>query len=484
MGISINDFSKEELLRLLNESGIGIVVSSGDLFSSANSVFLEMTGLDEKKLAGYDVCNCFSPESCDDISFYKKRILENIRKNQVVRSVDRKLAVELRHRDGRQVKCLLILNPISRKEEFSWLYQFIELPSFHNDSGEQRSLEKMVRLKDYLLNISQSLVRLDDIQNFYSLVLEAADKTIGQAEFCAIMRLVDGEKYVPVATRGYSWSVMEDFELPVKDSFSWLKLGHLLDRTIIVDDVYDLTSSDDVLVEIGGYKIRSTLQTPIFLNNELYGILSIDSSKVNAFSEDDFNSIEYLRTQIQIGLENQLLYNKMHHQASHDKLTGVASRGSFEEQVIQFLRSRHYYESCCIIMMDVNDLKTVNDNWGHSAGDRMLLEFINALQQHMRGTDLLARLGGDEFAICFFSSQSAQFIERLAEIQQHFTENPLDFDGRKVSCYFSYGIAFCPEDGESYDMLMNKADRQMYAMKARLKSKKRKNDLLDLRQNQ
>ena len=61
---------------------------------------------------------------------------------------------------------------------------------------------------------------------------------------------------------------------------------------------------------------------------------------------------------------------------------------------------------------------------GHAAGDRLLLEFIRVMQKHMRGSDLLARLGGDEFAICFFSSQSAQFIERIEEIQQYFYREP------------------------------------------------------------
>jgi diguanylate cyclase (GGDEF)-like protein len=103
------------------------------------------------------------------------------------------------------------------------------------------------------------------------------------------------------------------------------------------------------------------------------------------------------------------------------------------------------------------------------------------MQNNLRGSDLLARLGGDEFAICFFSSQSAQFIERLEEIQQYFVDNPLEMEGRLVSCYFSYGIAYCPEDGESYSILLKKADLEMYKIKADIKKRILKNDLHDLR---
>jgi len=483
MSISINEFSKEELLLLLNESGIGVLVSSAEEFCSANSAFAEMTGLNEGDLTNREIAGIFEPKSFKTLTKCKNHIIENKKKAQTIRTSDRQITVELLHNDGRKVKCLMFLNLIGPEDGDRWLYQLIEQPTFYRDRRDRERIQKMVKLKDYLLNISQSLIRLDDIQNFYTLVLEAADKTIGQADYCSIMRLVDNQKLVPVASRGYDWKVMDDFELPVELSFSWLKLGHLLDQTIVIDDVDSLCRPNQPLVEIKGYKIYSVLQTPIFLNKELYGILSIDSSRKNAFTEDDFNSIEYLRTQIQIALENQLLYNKMQHQASHDELTDVVSRGAFEEKVIHFLRNRHYYESCCIIMMDLNDLKTVNDYWGHAAGDLMLLDFIKVMQKHMRGTDLLARLGGDEFAICFFSSQSVQFIERLTEIQQYFTENPIDMEGRAVSCYFSYGISFCPEDGESYDMLLNKADNEMYSMKSKQKKQKLKNDLHDLRQS-
>jgi diguanylate cyclase (GGDEF)-like protein len=481
MSISGNEFSKDDLLLLLNESGIGVFVTEEEKFNSANSTFSEMTGLSENESAGIGYHKAFSTESLSKLNHCKTQILENKSKLQTIRSSDKQLPVEIIHKDGRVVKCLMLVNLIDSGRNDIWVYQLVEHPVFHRERRDQERIEQMVKLKDYLLNISQSLIRLDDIENFYSLVLEAADKTINQADYCSIMRLDDSDKFVPVASRGYSWETMEDFELPVKLSFSWLKLGHILDQTIVIDDVENLVDPDQSLVEVKGYKIRSVLQTPIFLNEELYGILSIDSSRKNAFTEDDFNSIEYLRTQIQIALENQLLYNKMQHQASHDELTDVVSRGAFEEQVIQFLRNRHYYESCCLIMMDLNDLKTVNDVWGHAAGDRVLIEFIRVMQKNMRGSDLLARLGGDEFAICFFSSQSAQFIERLEDIQQYFVKSPLEMDGRPVSCYFSYGISYCPDDGENYDILLNKADKKMYSMKAEQKKKKLKNDLFDLR---
>ena len=478
MNITANDLSQKELLSLLNESAISVLIEVDNRYRTANQFFHEVSGYSFEDLNGKPTDILFTDESIAEINDFKSRIIENIDKSQIIRHEDKLLSVVLKTREGNEVGMIMIIIPLNDGPEIKWGYKLIERSVFHS---EPERVGKMEKLKDYLLNISQSLIQLKDIQNFYTLVLEAAGSTISQGEYCTILKLVDGETFIPVAARGYDWTIMSDFKLPLKKSFSWMTLGRLIDRTIIIDDIEKLCDMETSMIEVEGYTIRSSLQTPIYLNDEFYGLLTIDSTRKNVFTKDDFNTIEYLRAQIQIALENQLLYNKMQHQASHDKLTDVASRGAFEEQVIKFLRSRHDYESCCIIMFDLNDLKIVNDVWGHSAGDRLILEFIRVMQKHMRGSDLLARLGGDEFAICFFSSQSAQFIERLEEIQQYFIDNPLIFDTRKVSCYFSYGIAHCPEDGDSYAILLNMADSGMYKMKADLKRKKLENDLHDYR---
>ena len=476
--ISGKNLSKEELMLLLNESSIIVVIESGGRIICANRFFFEITGCMPRKAETLSLSSFLSGDTAAEADEIKNRILENIRKGQTIRSEDKRLSVELLTGNGRDLPCVMEIVLLSDSPEEKWGYKLIEEIGFQ---PEQKQIRTMEKLKGALLNLSQSLIRLNDIQSFFELVLEAADTTITNGDYCTILKYVDDDKFIPVATRGYNWNILADFVLPLEDSFSWLELGHLIDRTIIIENIDQLYKRSRKMIEVEGYSIKSSIQTPIFLNNELFGLLTIDSRRERAFNEIDFNTIEYLRTQIQIALENQLLYSRMQHRASHDQLTDVISRGTFEERVIKFLRNKYHYESCCIIMMDLNDLKVVNDVWGHAAGDKYLIEFISVMKQHMRGSDLLARLGGDEFAICFFSSQSAQFIERLEEIQQHFINHPLKFRDTLVSCWFSYGIAHCPEDGEIYDVLINTADSRMYEMKSGLKRKKQTNDLREYR---
>lgn len=476
--INEKHINKDELLLFINESSIGNVIEIDGRIVSANHAFYEITGTvpgDKEP----DLSSVYDPDSTARIREYKDRIIANIEQNQVIRAEDKQIPVQIIAAKGKLVHCSLDIILLSNEPVRKWGYKLIDCSSLHI---EQKQIHKMEKLKDSLLTLSQSLIKIKDIQNFYALVLEAADDIITNGEFCTILKFdEETDSLIPVAARGYSWELKNNFSLPVKDSFAWLTLGHLLDRTMIFRDVESLCKSTNTSFAIEGHELGSSMQTPIYVDDDLYGILTIDSRRKNAFTEMDFNIIEYLRTQIQIALENQLLYNQIQHKANHDELTDVASRGAFEEQVIKFLTTKHHYESCCIVMMDLNDLKVVNDIWGHSAGDRYLIQFISVMKQHMRGSDLLARLGGDEFAICFFSSQSAQFIERLEEIQNYFVDNPLKFSSSKVSCWFSYGISHCPEDGETYVKLMDTADSRMYEMKAVLKNKKLKNDLHEYR---
>ena len=476
--ITENYLNNEEMLLFLNESSIGNIIEINGRIVSANRAFFEITGRNPQQVEP-ELMSVFDTESAVLIDEYKSRIIDNIEKDQVIRAEDKRFSVMIFKKNGKKVKCTLDIILLSYEPEQKWGYKLIDCGGLQL---EQSQIVKMEKLKDSLLILSQSLIKMKDIQIFYDLVLEAADDIISNGEFCTILKLNKArDTFIPVATRGYSWELKYNFQLPVKDSFSWLELGHFLDQTIILNDVEKLCKKKKVIFAIEGHRLGSSMQTPIYLDDDLYGILTIDSRKKNVFTKADFNIIEYLRTQIQIALENQLLYNQIKHKANYDELTDVASRGAFEEKVIKFLTAKHHYESCCIVMMDLNDLKVVNDIWGHSAGDSYLMQFISVMKQHMRGSDLLARLGGDEFAICFFSSQSAQFIERLEEIQDHFVENPLNFSGKDVSCWFSYGISHCPEDGETYDVLINAADSRMYAMKAMLKDKELKNDLHEYR---
>ena len=163
------------------------------------------------------------------------------------------------------------------------------------------------------------------------------------------------------------------------------------------------------------------------------------------------------------------LEEQLRHQAFHDPLTSLPNRALFRERVHHaVLRGRRTGLGCAVVILDLDDFKTVNDSLGHSAGDDLLVQVADRIPKVMRPGDTVARLGGDEFAILVEDvadpSHVTNLVERIAEVLSQ-TFRVFDID-MHVSA--SIGIAF-DDSGDSVvpEGLIRNADVAMYAAKAR-----------------
>ena len=154
--------------------------------------------------------------------------------------------------------------------------------------------------------------------------------------------------------------------------------------------------------------------------------------------------------------------------ARHDALTGLANRSLFTEKADAALaRMRRHGEAFAVLMLDLDRFKSVNDSFGHPAGDALLREIAQRLLNTVREVDCVARFGGDEFAVlqapC--TDQKAGVIALSDRILAAVTE-PYDFNGRKLILETSIGIALAPQDGDDVDALIKHADLALYRAKA------------------
>ncbi len=153
--------------------------------------------------------------------------------------------------------------------------------------------------------------------------------------------------------------------------------------------------------------------------------------------------------------------------ASHDVLTGLANRATFERELDDSFSSfRGGAKPFMLFMLDLDKFKQVNDTLGHPAGDQLLRETARRLSLSLRETDVIARLGGDEFAIIRSGDQNpkagaAKLAARICRI----IAEPIDLDGNAVTVGASIGIA-APSEGmfKSTDLL-KMADLALYAAK-------------------
>lgn len=152
---------------------------------------------------------------------------------------------------------------------------------------------------------------------------------------------------------------------------------------------------------------------------------------------------------------------RIRYQATHDALTGLANYREFMDTLDRELRradrSRH---SFTVLLLDLDDLKQINDRFGHLAGNTALKRLAAVMREQCRSTDLIARYGGDEFGVVLIDSD-----QRMAESVAMRIESSLREDSSEPRISTSIGLAVYPGDGRTAQELLEAADRHLYRRK-------------------
>lgn len=151
------------------------------------------------------------------------------------------------------------------------------------------------------------------------------------------------------------------------------------------------------------------------------------------------------------------------HDASHDALTGLLNRRSYELLLSQAVsRARRYGWPFALVFLDLDDFKVVNDRYGHAAGDAALRAVGAELRAALRGGDVAARLGGDEFALLVVGVENVASLSPLLSRLRRALERAVP----QTTVGFSVGVACFPSDTDDPDALTGLADERLYAAKA------------------
>jgi diguanylate cyclase (GGDEF)-like protein/PAS domain S-box-containing protein len=168
--------------------------------------------------------------------------------------------------------------------------------------------------------------------------------------------------------------------------------------------------------------------------------------------------------------ERKALEERLRHQAFHDNLTGLPNRALFGNRLEHALeKADRAGRTVSVLLVDLDDFKAINDSFGHSRGDALLLRVGRKLNEAMRDADTVARLGGDEFAVIFDGSESRYADERAAQRILQAVENPFEVGGRSFPVSASVGIARSAPGVTDADQLVRNADLAMYTAKAEKK---------------
>lgn len=157
----------------------------------------------------------------------------------------------------------------------------------------------------------------------------------------------------------------------------------------------------------------------------------------------------------------------LHLQATHDPLTALPNRRLLQDRLqVAFAQAARKGSKVAVIMVDLDDFKLVNDEFGHRAGDEILVEVAQRLKGIIRAGDTVARLGGDEFVIVLPEMGSARVAQRVARRIIGTFKEPFRWRGKEISLTPSLGLSIFPDHGGEAEDLIQKADQALYRAKA------------------
>ncbi|MBM7562650.1 diguanylate cyclase [Fusibacter tunisiensis] len=446
----------EELNRLGNLMASPAIVLNLDEVIYANDVFCNVTGFTLEEAKNMEFADVIDSNYSDLFLSSLQRLLEG-------KSLKGGQEVRLKTQTGKWMWFDFSSKRILVNDK---LYLMVNLMEITEKKQIQIELSRSLKLSDAMLEVSQYVVQSENISGLYDMILKRAIDTIPNAQVGTVL-LLDGHDLVVSAHKGFDDTTIQGFKIPLEESFLYRATQGKLDEIATVNDLFE--AGDFLKVKTKGFAeryIRSTLSTPIYVEGQFIGCINVDSVKVNGFDDNDRKMMTFIKNQVEIAIYNHKLFEEHTFLAKYDSLTGLYNRYYFEEAFRNHKDySMRYGTPFQVVLFDINDLKKVNDRYGHIVGDQLLIKYAEISRTSIRKSDLLARYGGDEFVGLFFESDGHALESRLEELLKSFEDHPLELEGAKVVVSFSYGISNFGEDGTELTTLLRAADKRMYAAK-------------------
>lgn len=344
---------------------------------------------------------------------------------------------------------------------------------------DNSELQKYNQIKEIMLQISYSIINIKNVDELMKIMVDSAVHIIDSADTASILLKTEDGFFQFKAVHGFDESVLLNLKLPRHETFliNWNEknptqayiIDHPreFDRARMSEENYTLMKNSNSL------DIKCTVCAPIIVDNCIYGLINVDNlTKAGSFREEDKQIMEYLAGQLSLAIKNMLLLEKTIFLSRYDGLTKIYHRHYFDELFnTVYKRALRYKEPFSLCIIDLDNLKQVNDVYGHTAGDMVIEHFAKILKQNIRETDLLGRYGGDEFILVLLNADLNDVEDKLKNVFDSLRMANLSYNGVNLLTQFSYGIACFPKDSSDQKELFKIADARMYTDKIKQKLK-------------
>ena len=228
-------------------------------------------------------------------------------------------------------------------------------------------------------------------------------------------------------------------------------------------------------LEAGGSSLPTTLQSalvcPLLLGDRVIGTLAVYHTTPSFYGDDHRRLLDRVCEQAAAVIHNAIVFEQTHEASLTDPLTNLPNtRFMVNHLGRELARAERGNAEVSLLVMDLNDFKDINDTFGHHVGDRALREIAQVLRGAIRPYDVCVRYAGDEFIVVLAGCGWDEAEYKRLELQE--AVESLVFEakpGVRMPLSISAGAAVFPHDGNTYEVLMAKADRRMYRNKVMYK---------------
>ncbi|HEX2252504.1 MAG TPA: EAL domain-containing protein [Thermoanaerobaculia bacterium] len=223
----------------------------------------------------------------------------------------------------------------------------------------------------------------------------------------------------------------------------------------------------------------SALSAPLLHRGSLVGVLNLNAREGRTYTEHDLRALSLFAEQAAVAVANaqlfeaqRLIASQTMFQSHHDPLTRLPNRARFLDRLRHALAQRRLGgRLAALLFVDIDDFKRINDSFGHTAGDEVLVAFAERLRTVMRSGDAVGRFGGDEFALLVEGVRSTEEAAMVAEAVLGSLEAPFAVGGMEVRLTASIGISLEGPGGQTAEELLRSSDTALHVAKERGKGR-------------
>jgi len=380
---------------------------------------------------------------------------------------------------SRQRKVERILQSISGSDD--WLLDVLDpgevdlrrdiaLRGPHTQAGSPEVDRETIASKEMsvIFRITQQMKKLLDLDDLLNHILYIVSTEMRYTDCSILLPDEEGENLVISAGLGMSQKVL-GLKIPRGTGISWWVMEHGQPQNVpdvAVDDRYYR----------GAPEAASEVYVPLEVRGKRLGVLVVQKAEKYGFTPTDVKLLMAVAGHIASALEVAQLHSQVKKAAETDSLTGLYNRRSTVSALDRFIenaKDNKGPDCISIVLLDVDRLKFVNDNFGHLAGDRVLVHIAHSLRRGFRADDIVGRFGGDEFIVLLPGVNPKLAGERVKSVISSWLDAELtDLSGRQIPVPgASFGISCYPEDGVDSRLLMAAADNDLLAAKAKAHEK-------------